>query len=706
MNGHPNAAFLVTVLAYAAFAAASFILAAEEQSLFTFTQADTDRSSIEIHAGTTAPKPIPDFLFGKFTEHLGFNIYNGMWAQVLKNPEFAPAETLGRDIEKGHWLRQMDRRPEYRGIVDAVSRKVALYWLPFGQGEVTFSFDSDAVSPPSAQKMEVKSISSPPYGAQVGLTQPIFLPLHRQQNYELSFWAKAKNFDGTVTFTVRPRSSSDTLAQAASPRLTEDWQPYKMKMKIEPAERGAPLDFIISIDRPGTLWLDHVCLVPKDNAAGFDPDVIAYLKASHLPLLRWPGGNFSSGYHWQNGIGPVERRPTLQNPAWRNALEYNHVGTDEFIAFCRIVGCEPLICANAGDGTPEEAARWVEYCNGDADTTYGAIRAANGHPKPYNITYWEIGNELYGKWQIGHCSAEEYPGRYRRFHEAMRAADPRIKFIACGHTPEWNAQLVEKVPGILRSVSLHTLFGSNLNRACDPRETFETLMAYTWHYDGLLHTLAGQMTPAIPAPRIAVTELQIFVFAPGYPTNQTMAEALFFSGILHSCIRQGDLVEMITHSALVNHGGGLRKAREIVYPNPVHWAHHLYANQPGRFPVRLDVACPTFSVPKRTSPAVEAVPYLDCLALLDESGKTLSLIVANRHPEKPLPASILLHDFQPQPDVNVSQIAPESFVSSNTWQNSGNVRLIELRESADGPRLDYTFPPPSLTALKFARKPL
>jgi alpha-N-arabinofuranosidase len=211
------------------------------------------------------------------------------------------------------------------------------------------------------------------------------------------------------------------------------------------------------------------------------------------------------------------------------------------------------------------------------------------------------------------------------------------------------------------------------------------------------------MASRISDPRIAVTELQIFVQGLAYPTNSTMAEALFFSGILHSCIRQGDLVEMITHSALVNHGGGLRKYKEIVYPNPVHWAHHLYGNQPGSRPVRLDVRCAQFSVPRRIWPAVEAVPYLDPVALLDESGDVLCVIVSNRHPERALKASIVLHGFESEHDVKISQIKADSFISRNTLDEPDKVRLTESSARIDATRLTYTFPAHSLTALQFRR---
>ncbi len=656
------------------------------KDFFHYQRAGIDEAAINLYVEDAA-EPVPEYLFGKFTEHLGRNIYNGMWAQVLRNPEMEPPSIL----------KPPGRSPEQRE--NAVPSDVALYWTRYGEGEVTFSFDTDCISPPHSQKIEV----SPEGMEKAGLSQRIFLPLHRVHDFDLELWMKGTSFERGVTITIQDASTGKELGAVRLPSPTPEWQAWRREIEVGDAPRGAPLDFIISFEDTGAIWLDHVTLFPKDNLDGFDPDVVRLLKESRLPLLRWPGGNFSSGYHWEDGIGPVERRRTLQNPAWPDTLEYNHVGTDEFIDFCRQVRCEPMICVNAGNGTPAEAARWVEYCNGDAQTEQGAIRAANGHPDPYGIVYWEIGNELYGDWQIGHCSADEYADRYRRFYDAIKAVDPRIKFVACGRDTAWNAPLIENDADILRSVSLHTLVGRNLNRNYSAKETFEALMAYTWRYNSLLRGLGAQMASKVDDPKIAITELQIFVFALNYPTNQTIAEALFYSGILHSSIRQGRLIEMITHSALVNHGGGLRKQREIVYANPVHWAHYLYANQPGRRPVRMDVRCAQFEVPQRNMSSVEGAPYLDPMGLLDETGQTLCVIVGNRHPERDLPASIVLHGFEPQGDVRVWQITSDTFTAANALDAPDRVRIAESTIPASGAQLTYRFPPHSLTALQFRR---
>ena len=149
----------------------------------------------------------------------------------------------------------------------------------------------------------------------------------------------------------------------------------------------------------------------------------------------------------------------MLNEAW-GGWTNKYFGTDEFLAFCRDTDTEPLICVNAGNGTPEEAAAWLEYCNGSVDTEFGALRARNGHPEPYGVKYWEIGNEIYGPWQHGHCTAEEFGHRYNRFADAMKAIDPDIILLACGDcNPEWNRTMLAISASKMDMLTLHIYHG-------------------------------------------------------------------------------------------------------------------------------------------------------------------------------------------------------------------------------------------------------
>jgi len=695
----------------AGFAVKAFLLlsvllppsARAEEPLWRFTRKAGDSATVDVFAKATAEKPISRLLFGKFTEHLWRNIYHGMWAQVLVNPGFESWPPFGRnEAEAIRTVRHFLIVPRREEITRSFRRGAALGWIPYGTGETSFALAPAAVNGERSQKI---SVAAAPSG-ESGVMQPIFLPLHREHDYRIRFYAKRSGGVSKVTLSIRKWSDREKkLAESVVEGLAGSWKLFRTSLVLPPgaAAKGEALALAVGITEPGDLYLDRIFLFPADSIDGFDRDVVRLIKESRLPILRYPGGNFASGYRWKDGIGPVDRRPTKRNPAWHVA-EYNHVGTDEFMAFCRAVGCEALICVNAGDGTPREAAEWVEYCNGSTDTEYGALRAANGHVEPYNVRYWEIGNELWGRWQIGHCTPEEYAERYEKFYRAMKARDERILIIANGQNPRWNEPLLRRKGSHVRSLSVHTLIGGGFRADADPERVFEALMGYAWNYERHIRNLAAHAAPYMSRPLFAVTELQIFTNKSSLPNNSTLSEALFYSGIVNSCIRTGGLVELVTHSALVNHGGGLRNVRQIVFPNPVHFACALYARQSGVLPVKTVTATPMFDVPPGPVPAVKNAPYLDVVALLNPRRTELNCILTNRRAEKTLSVTLTLHDFPASAQVKLSVIKGPGYMARNTWQAPGVVALSESKTRLEGNKMTLTLPPSSITALRFRRK--
>jgi len=664
------------------------------------------RAEVEVFPSRRARERVSRLLYGKFCEHLGSNIYNGIWAQVLRNPGFEPWHFFGNDAQLAHKAEGLEREMGVKGLAASRQRGVAFPWVPCGQGDAAFALDGDA--PLNSETSQRVAVASVPRGGLPGVAQAICLPLHRTRDYEFSLAARAKGPGPRLAVTLRRGSpDGDVLVRNDIGPIGPDWAKHACRLSVpdKPFERGEVFFLAIALPSPGTVWLDEAELFPSDHIAGFDPDAVRLWREARLPLLRYPGGNFASGYHWQDGVGPREKRPTRLNRAW-NQPEPNHVGTDEFMAYCKAVGCEPFICVNAGDGTPEEAAAWVEYCNGAATTRFGRLRADNGHPEPYGVRIWQIGNELWGNWQIGHCSREEYAERYERFHKAMKAADPSIHLIACGQDLRWNEPLVARKGALIESVSIHSLMGGGLRGSSDPLGAFESLLAYPTAYAGVLDALRKQMAPHVAKPCIAITELQLFTNQPSLPNNGEIAEALFLAGIIHTAIRTGGLVELITHTANMNHGGGLRKRREIVYPNPVYFTSRLYATQPGVWPLGIRVATPAADVPSRGGlPAVSQSPCLDAVALLDDAGTALVVLAVNRHHDKAIPAAIRLDGFPARPEVSVQTIRGTGWRDLNTWQEPDRVRLHEETRRLGAPPFAFDFEPCSVTALTFRRAP-
>ena len=199
---------------------------------------------------------------------------------------------------------------------------------------------------------------------------------------------------------------------------------------------------------------------PLSDAAGFRRDVLDAVRPLRVPILRWPGGNFVSGYHWLDGVGPVADRPRRMELAW-HAEESNRFGTNEFILYCRVIGAEPYICVNMGSGTMDEAQAWLEYCNGTGNTHWANLRRRHGYPEPHRVHYWGLGNEMYGGWQIGSLSAEDYVKKAKSFAFVMKRTDPSIELIGCGHNgvSDWDATVLDGLAPFVDYHSIHLYTG-------------------------------------------------------------------------------------------------------------------------------------------------------------------------------------------------------------------------------------------------------
>ncbi|MBU6398881.1 MAG: alpha-N-arabinofuranosidase, partial [Verrucomicrobia bacterium] len=362
--------------------------------------------------------------------------------------------------------------------------------------------------------------------------------------------------------------------------------------------------------------------------------------------------------------------PTKPNYAW-GGVEPNTFGTDEFIAFCRAVGCEPMICINAGSGTPDEAARWIEYCDAAASTPMGARRAANGHREPYQVKYWEVGNELWGRWQDGWTTPSGYADRYRQFAKKLLAADAKLRLYACGAPvlwgKRWNDTLIAKDAPILEAITDHPLIGGTVTSSTEPLDIYRDFMDVPEILQRRWAALEQDMRRGgVKQPRLAVTELQMFAHlgrsGDGNATARltqeelvtpgTLAEALYDVLIYHAAARLEPFVELVTHSAIVNHGGGLRKERERVYANPCYYAQAAFTAFGGATPVALDLETPLEHGPvvlPDLEHAGERGPLVfgavDALAAVTDDGSLL-LSIVHRGTAGAIHVSVAVEDFK------------------------------------------------------------
>jgi len=345
----------------------------------------------------------------------------------------------------------------------------------------------------------------------------------------------------------------------------------------------------------------------------------------------------------------------------------------------------------------------------------GRLRAENGHPEPHAVRYWEIGNEIFGRHQIGWTTPGGNVDRFLRFGRAMRRADPAIRLLACGGLhlgvdAEWNRRLNHETAGTADCQTHHILEGGSVDETVDRHELFHAFMGYPIRIGQDYRLMRERMLEAgIARPRLAITELQLFAQvrrrgrheAPvDIPTPDTISEALYATLILHECIRLGELVEMVTHSATVNHGGGLRKAKERVWANPVHYAHVMGAALAGGIPVAVKLACGTFSTGREFGhlPVVDAAPDLDALAVEAPDGKGLILMLVHRSAGAgPIELNVDLGGFPAGTEAEVLTLKGATLSDRNTIDEPA--RVVPRPSSAEvaGGKMTLALPPYSLT---------
>jgi alpha-N-arabinofuranosidase len=361
-----------------------------------------------INAGKTFA-PINPNLYGMFIEHAGGLVYNGMWAEMLDDRKFYyPITAQGL-------------APAGRGRFGRAPRR----WIPVGPAESITMDTRDAYVGDHSPAIAL-SPNEPRGIRQAGLT------LIQGKDYTGRI-VLAGDAGVQVTVSLIWGTGAADRQSITINKLTPAFARFPLTFKC-PAD-AADGQIEITATGPGTLRIGVLSLMPADNIQGWRQEVVAVLKSLRSGVYRWPGGNFVSAHDWHDAIGDPDQRPPTWDPVWR-ALQSNDVGTDEFLALCRLVEVEPYITVNSGFGEARSAAEYVEYANGPVTTRMGALRAAHGHPEPYRVRFWNIGNEMWGDWQFGYMSLAQYEVKHNLFAKAMRRIDPTIILIADGAMPD------------------------------------------------------------------------------------------------------------------------------------------------------------------------------------------------------------------------------------------------------------------------------
>ena len=382
---------------------------------------------------------------------------------------------------------------------------------------------------------------------------------------------------------------------------------------------------------------------PLSDEDGFRKDVIEALREIKTPIVRWPGGCFVSDYHWKCGVGP--KREPMWNKAWA-VEDPNTFGTDEYVKWCRKVGCEPYICTNAGTGTPEEMSDWVEYCNLSVGK-WGRLRMANGYEKPHDVMYWSVGNENWGRHEIGAKTVEEWGPLVRESAKMMRGADRRIVLFAAALANEnWTLPLLKHAGYLLDYVSVHGYYvwggGTNpyltcmmrtVNPEADIMRTINVLekagfgggkigIAFDeWNLRGWYHPGLGSYGKNAVMDYEARRKNDI-------AATYTMADALFSACFLNTCLRHSDVVKMANFSPAVNTRGAIFVHPKGIVKRTSYHVFWMYTHLLEKNMLPVSVECGNLS------DGNTSVPVLDAALTVSDDGKRLVLAIVNKHPEK------------------------------------------------------------------------
>ena len=599
--------------------------------------ADRDSVSVTIDASKTTA-PISKYVYGQFLEHIGGLVTDNLWAEMLDDRKFYAPITS-----------QAPAAPPASG---GPRRHAPRRWTPIGgDGVVTM----DATRPYVGDHAPAIALNA---------TEP-----HGIEQSGLAV-RTGTSYTGRIVIAG---------SAGAGVKVSLVWGPGATGRQtigvgaLSATYRTVPLQLVAAGDSDdgrleivgtgtGVVHVGAVSLMPANNVEGFRAEVIAALKQLRSGVYRFPGGNFVSGHEWRDAIGDPDKRPPIMDHVW-HAVQQNDVGTDEFLTLCRLLDVEPYITVNAGFGDAWSAAQLVEYVNGPATTPMGRVRAANGHPQPYKVKFWGIGNEPWGEWQLGFMPVEQFALKHQLFAKAMRTVDPTITLIAAGAMPDamsgsgqakrlngqivpdylspgdWSGSLLVRCLDTIDLLSEH--FYSTSNRRLD-LETGkkvdtgpQTLVEWErWpatqvrvkyqHYQEYLKRIPGLASKPVP---ISLDEWA-YIGAP--PNSYKVVPA--YAWVFHEMFRHADLYQL---GAFTFATAMVSENRTDAVLSPTGLLFKLYATHFGSIPVAVAGDSPQ---PKPIYPAGGDQPQvnpgsdtypLDVSAALSADRRTLTVAVLN-----------------------------------------------------------------------------
>lgn len=435
----------------------------------------------------------------------------------------------------------------------------------------------------------------------------------------------------------------------------------------------------------GIYEADH----PTADEQGFRSDVIELVRGLDVPIVRYPGGNFVSGYNWEDGVGPLDQRPRRLELAWRT-IEPNWIGFNEFMDWCKKVGTDAMMAVNLGTRGIDEARNLIEYSNHKSGSYWSDLRISHGYKDPHNVKTWCLGNEMDGPWQIGHKTAYEYGRLANETGKAMRWVDPTIELVACGSSyngmptyPEWEATVLDLSYDTVDYISIHQYYG---NRDKDSQNFLALSLGMDEYIDTVIATCDYIKSKKRSKKKINLSfdEWNVWyhsneqdskidswsIAPPQLEDIYNHEDALLVGCMLISMLKRADRVKMACLAQLVNviapimtENGGAAWKQTIYYP-------YMHASIFGRGTVLV----PLVKSPKHDTKQYTDVPYLESVAVHNEEKNEVTIFAVNRHLSESLSFEIDLRSFGAFQLIEHIVLENDDLKASNTAANPDNVK--------------------------------
>ncbi len=450
---------------------------------------------------------------------------------------------------------------------------------------------------------------------------------------------------------------------------------------------------------------------PHADEDGFRQDVLSTLRRLQMPVMRYPGGNFASGYHWMDGLGPKSGRPIVRELAWQST-ETNQFGTEEYIRLCRKLNWSPMITVNMGTGTPEEARNWVEYCNAPVGTHYANLRSENGSSVPHAVKLWCLGNEMDGLWQLGHVPAEHYAIRAWQAAQMMKSVDPSLELVVCGSSGnemktylDWDRQVLEYMGEMADYISLHRYVGNRSGNTADFLAVTNSIDKQIEEIDTVCRFVQGK-SRSQSRTYLCFDEWNVWYknmemdgegkFAPHLIEEiYNLEDALVVAGFLNSFIRHADVVKIANIAQIVNVIAPLQTRGDELLVQTIFYPFEMYARR--REGTSLQVAT---HGPEYDSQSYGTAYMVDSSAILSDD--KLHVFATNRSLNEVARVEVDLADGQIVALENGELLTGPAPEAANSWEQPKTIspQAFATPEFVNGQAV-FELPPLSLAALTF-----